>query len=126
MNELPAAWLAKVIAKLPAGPEVPKGTQGYAHYTTQKDHWLGWLDPDRKPVTYVRADPFGRGAKTTYNAIGEPKMLLYLIAAAGMPEAPLEEARLAARDKKALSSQCAAIRRVVPWAAMEEALRLGT
>jgi len=122
MSKHSAEWLAKAIAQLPSDEPVPIGTQGYAHYTTQRDHWLGWLDPNRKPVKYARSNSPNRDAKVTYNAIGEPKMLLYLISASGMPESILEEAKEAASDKKALSSKCAAIRCVVPWATMAEAL----
>jgi hypothetical protein len=38
-------WSIEAINDLPADATVPKGTQRYNVYRTQKEHWLGWLDP---------------------------------------------------------------------------------
>lgn len=115
MNELSAEWLSKAIRLLPSDAPVAKGTQGYAHYTTQRDHWLGWLDPDREVVTYARSIGPGRGARYAYNHIMEPKMLLWLITASGLPKEMHDLAQQEAQCKTAFASKCAAVRKIVPW-----------
>ena len=115
-----------MIERLPSDEPVPHGTQGYAHYTTQRDHWLGWLDPNSKVVTYVRSSGPGRDARYAYNHIMEPKMRLWLIAASGFPNSDLEKVREEAKEKKAFASKCAAIRRIVPWERLAEALSDGS
>ncbi|MGP3789336.1 hypothetical protein [Pseudomonas sp. B392_1p] len=114
-----------MIERLPSDESVPHGTQGYAHYTTQRDHWLGWLDPNNKAGKYARSSGPSRDAKYAYNHIMEPKMLLWLISASGLPNSELEKAREEAQEKKAFGSKCAAIRRVVPWERIVTALSVG-
>lgn len=41
-------WLIRAIDTLPSDNPVPLRTPGYNKYTTQKAHWLGWLDPAAK------------------------------------------------------------------------------
>lgn len=131
MNEMPPAPLSRadlestkglcaVILQLPSDPEVPRGTQGYNRYTTQRAHWLGWLGLTPGTGTYQRA-PEERAGKI-YNRIGEPKMLLWLIAAAGIDPSLALRAKLAASEVTALSSQCKAIRQIVPYSVVAEAL----
>ncbi|MDF3131262.1 hypothetical protein P0Y35_18805 [Kiritimatiellaeota bacterium B1221] len=122
MNSKSPEWLSDAIKLLPSDTPVPEGTQGYACYTTQKAHWLGWLDPDRIPVKYARATGKEKDAKYAYNHIMEPKMLLWLAAASGIPSDLCERAENEAAEKKSFASKSAAVRRLIPWAMVEDAL----
>ena len=53
-------------------------------YTTQKQHWLGWLSDYDGPGAYGRTPGQQRDAQYAYNHVVEPKMLLSLMAAAGV------------------------------------------
>jgi hypothetical protein len=119
MSEYSAEWLADLIERLPTDREVPRGTQGYNRYRTQKAHWLGWLDSKSTSGTYQRHDAPERGAKFVYNHIMEPKMLLWLISASGLQIELVEKAKEASLNKKSMASSCAAIRKVVPWQTLE-------
>ena len=119
MSGYSAEWLAELIERLPTDREVPRGTQGYNRYRTQKAHWLGWLDSKSTSGTYQRHDAPERGAKFVYNHIMEPKMLLWLISASGLQIELVEKAKEASLNKKSMASSCAAIRKVVPWQILE-------
>lgn len=116
-------WLISAIQRLPSDDPVPKGTQGYNVYTTQKDHWLGWLSPELGTGTYARAAGTNRDARHVYNHIGEPKMLLWLASASGVPPMRIAAAIAGAEPMSALNSKCAAIRKQIPWGAIVTALR---
>lgn len=115
-----AKGLGEAICRLPSDPEVPRGTQGYNRYTTQRAHWLGWLGLTPGTGSYPRA-PEERAIKI-YNRIGEPKMLLWLIAAASVEPGLSRRAKLAASAATALRSQCKAIRQAVPYSVVADAL----
>jgi len=85
---------------------------GYNSYTTQKDHWLGWLDPNSGTGTYPRRNAPGRGARYVYNHIVEP---LCLISAAGVRKELVQAAVQAADRVSSLARKSAAIRKKVPW-----------
>lgn len=127
MSALPTTesidWLASAIRRLPSDAPVPVKTPGYNNYSTQKDHWLGWLDPHSGTGTYPRAHKPGRTARDVYNRIVEPKLLLWLISAAGVPHELVAAASRAADSAAALASKSAAVRRTVPWEVVVEALR---
>lgn len=53
-------------------------------YMTQKEHWLDWLREYDGPGAYGRMAGTQRDARFAYNHIVEPKMLLWLIEAAGV------------------------------------------
>lgn len=116
------AWLADAIRLLPPDEAVPSGTQGYNQYRTQKDHWLGWLDPSAGTGSYRRRTGEDAPARLVYNRIGEPKMLLWLAEAAGVAAELIAEARSAADKHDRLSSKCGAVRKVVPWRVVADAL----
>lgn len=115
-------WLATAISQLPSDAPVPKGTQGYNLYTTQKDHWIGWLNPGNGTGTYPRQTGKNASAKVIYNRIGEPKMLLWLSQASGVEDELLSQARVTAGLLNPLASQCAAIRKILPWRTVADAL----
>ena len=84
-------------------------------YTTQKQHWLGWLSEYDGPGAYGRVPGQQRDARYAYNHIVEPKMLLWLIAAAGINPDLVNAARASAAGLATLQQQSAAIRKHVPW-----------
>jgi len=116
------AWLAAAISRLPSDMPVPKGTQGYNNYTTQKDHWLGWLNPGAGTGTYPRTGGLERDARDVYNRIAEPKLLLWLAEAAEVSALQVAAARGDAESKLTLNSKSAAIRKHVSWPMLSEAL----
>lgn len=116
-------WLASAIRGLPSDDPVPVKTTGYNNYRTQKAHWLGWLEPHSGTGTYARVHNPGRTARDVYNRIVEPKMLLWLVSAAGVQHELVAEARQAAEAVSPLASKSAAIRRFVPWEVVVESIQ---
>lgn len=115
-------WLIKAIDALPTDDPVPLRTPGYNKYTTQKAHWLGWLNPASGTGSYPRTSGNEGGARNVYNRIVEPKMLLWLASAAGVREELVGAARAAAANDAPMPSRAAAVRKHVPWAEVEAAL----
>lgn len=115
-------WLIRAIEALPSDNPVPLGTPGYNKYTTQKAHWLGWLNPAAKTGTYPRASGNERGARNVYNRIVEPKMLLWLISASGVKKDLVESALLADANDAPMPTRAAAVRKHVPWEVLQAAL----
>jgi hypothetical protein len=115
-------WLIQAIRRLPLDEPVPDRTPGYNNYNTQKDHWLGWLDPSAGTGSYPRRTAKDRDARYVYNHVVEPKMLLWLIAAAGVSPELLNAAEQAARTVSSLAGKSAAIRSHVPWSELAAAL----
>lgn len=116
-------WLIQAIRNLPGDDPVAPGTKGYNTYTTQKDHWLGWLDPSLGTGTYARKTGTGKSAREVYNRIVEPKMLAWLITAAEAPSDLIKSAINDAAATSSLASKSAAIRRNVPWIVVADALK---
>ena len=122
--------LASKIAKLPATLPVTSAFEGDLRklrtwggasvwYSTQKEHWLGWLKEYSGPGYYGRKD-WNRDAEFVYNHIVCPPMVLWLGEASGISAALVRKARLAALHAKPnLSAHAAAIRRVIPWGLIE-------
>jgi hypothetical protein len=93
-------------------------------YTSQKEHWLGWLSEYDGPGAYDRKSWTGRSAQFVYNHIGCPPMLLWLAEAAGVSSTKVLGAKrsaLSARGNRA--THCALIRRTIPWPMIEERLQ---
>jgi hypothetical protein len=124
------SYLRRKIGKLP--PDVPI-TASYERaliargilnnegvwYTSQKQHWQGWLSQYNTPGAYNRKRWTGRSAEFAYNHIGCPPMLLWLAEAAGLPRSQIlatKRAALSARRNRA--THCAVIRKAIPWAAI--------
>jgi len=114
-------WFTQAIRRLPSDEPVTN-QPGYNNYTTQKDHWLGWLDPNSETGTYPRRSRPDRNAKYVYNHIVEPKMLLWLISAAGVNQELVQAANKAANGESSLASKSAAIRKNVPWSEIASTL----
>lgn len=115
-------WFIRAIDALPSDNPVPLGTPGYNKYTTQKAHWLGWLNPAAKTGTYPRASGNERGARNVYTHIVEPMMLLWLISASGVRKDLIESARLAAAIDAPMPTRAAAVRKHIPWEVAQGAL----
>jgi hypothetical protein len=96
-------------------------------YTTQHEHWLGWLEGYEGPGAYGRQDS-SRSARFVYNHIVNPQMLIYLAEAVGIHSQRLQEAAAAALTHRGetMSSMSGAIRKVVPWEVIQAAPLGGT
>lgn len=115
-------WFVNAIRSLPSDDPVPVRTPGYNVYPTQKEHWLGWLQPSNGTGTYTRRSGNERGARHVYGQIGEPLMLLWLASAAGVPKETIQQAKTAASHTENLRSKCGKIRAHIPWAEVAAAL----
>jgi hypothetical protein len=135
MTEITPKQLARKIAKLSvkrpitAGYERTLAIRGVwspegVWYTSQKEHWLGWLSEYDGPGAYDRKTRRGRSAQFVYNHINCPPMLLWLAEAIGVPKATVLVAkRSALATCKTRGGHCAAIRGIIPWQAIEERIR---
>jgi hypothetical protein len=90
-------------------------------YTTQRRHWLGWLGEWDGPGAYGRKNS-KRSAQFVYDHIVNPQMLVYLAEAAGIPGHVVKKAATTALAGRSMAAMSAAIRRVIPWENVEEAL----
>ena len=91
-------------------------------YSSQKEHWLGWLGAYEGPGFYNRK-VWERTAEFAYNHIVCSPMVLWLGEASGVSAAKVRAAKKAALAAKPnLASQAAAIRMVIPWALIEQSL----
>jgi hypothetical protein len=92
-------------------------------YSSQKQHWKGWLSEYGSAGHYNRKNRAVRSAEVVYNRIVCPPMLLWLIEASGV-----QKRRVRAAMRSALSAtpsyarQCSKIRKTVPWSIVEERL----
>jgi hypothetical protein len=109
----------RVIEKLPS--DKPKITPGKS-WRNQKEHWLGWLNDYFTPGAYGRQVDKRRDARYAYNHIVEYKMLLWIIEAAGVEKKFVISAQKAAKKGQTLQEKSAAIRKIVPWEVLAEAL----
>jgi hypothetical protein len=101
---------------LPSGPAVTAGG-----YPTQREHGIRWLSEYHTSGAYSRKRIGGRTAGFAYNHINEAEMLLWLIRYSNIDAASFIETSSAARRSE-LRAKAAAVRKVVPWSAIESAL----
>ena len=91
-------------------------------YSTQKEHWIGWLKGYGGPGYYERKN-WNRDAEFVYNHIVCPPMVLWLGEASGISLILIRKAKIAGLSAgPSLSAQSAAIRRVVPWELIQDRL----
>jgi hypothetical protein len=84
-------------------------------YTSQKEHWLGWLSEYGGRGYYGRKNSH-RSAEFIYNHIVCSPMVLWLAEASGVPKARVSKAKRAALcARPQLQAQSAAIRKIIPW-----------
>lgn len=89
---------------------------GQAWYSSQKEHWLGWLAEYDGQGAYGRKIDPSRDARFVYNHIQCAPMLFWRAEALGFPDDVLDDAFAAViAAPKRNASQCAAFRRVLPW-----------
>jgi hypothetical protein len=91
-------------------------------YLTQKEHWLRWLGEYNSRGAYGRLPGRNRDARSAYNHAVNPKMLLWLIPAAGVKPQLVRAMRRASASVKSMPRQSGAIRRQVPWNIVAAAL----
>lgn len=91
-------------------------------YTTQKQHWLGWLGEYDGPGAYGRKTGEHRDARYAYNHVVCPEMLLWLIEAAGVQPDLVQAAQSSYEAGTSLMQKSGAIRKHVPWAVLHDTL----
>ena len=91
-------------------------------YTTQKEHWLEWLEGYQGPGGYGRKVDKERDARYAYNHIVNYKMLLWIISAAGVKPSLIQSARRVSAHGFTLQQKSAGIRKIVPWEELAGAL----
>lgn len=94
-------------------------------YRHQKEHWQGWLREYSGPGAYGRKSG-QRDAAFVYNHIRCTPMLMWLAEAVGVTRVRLMRALAAATRGSSAASQCAALRREIPWPVVEESIRRRT
>jgi hypothetical protein len=109
----------QAIQKLPS--DKPKETPGKL-YKTQKDHWLGWLNEYGGSGAYGRKGSKNQDAEFAYNHIVEYRMLLWIVQAAGVESKLVKQAKAIVDEEKSMPSNSAAIRKIVPWNVLANAL----
>ena len=93
-------------------------------YSTQQKHWIGWLSGYDGPGAYGRDASKKRTAQFSFNHIMCPPMVLWLCEASGVETSRVAEAmKNALASRRVFASQCAAIRKVIPWTTVALALR---
>ena len=91
-------------------------------YKTQKEHWLGWLHEYDGPGAYGRIPGKQRDAKFAYNHIVEPKMLLWLIEAAGVRTDLVNAAKRVSTQGESPMQKSGAIRKCAPWTVLYDTI----
>jgi hypothetical protein len=114
--------IATFIAAIKSLPSDEPEVRPKVWYTTQKQHWLGWLSEYHGPGAYGRRSQTRRDAEFAFNHIVEVAMLLWLIEASAVDSGLVAAARKAATKGKSLNQKSAAVRRVVPWSVVFAAL----
>ena len=103
-------------------PEDEPDEDPNAMHRTQKDHWIGWLLNYFGPGFYGRQN-WKRDARFVYNHVVNPKLLIYLIRAIPLRPELVEAAENAyAQSGNTMMAQSGAIRKVVPWSEIYQAL----
>jgi hypothetical protein len=110
----------RVISQLPSDEPV---IDSKVWYTTQKDHCLEWLKGyHHGSGGYSRKVDKEQDARYAYNHIVNYKMLLWIITAARVKPHLINSARQVSTHGSTLQQKSAAIRRIVPWEELAEAL----
>lgn len=92
-----------------------------AWYSSQKEHLIGWFNEADGPGVYNRKT-FNRGARAAYQHFQCAPGLLWLAEALGESRERLQVAANEAIAAGRAASQCAAIRRHIPWERVVELL----
>lgn len=89
-------------------------------YTSQQQHWLGWLAEMDGAGFYGRQVGAPPTAAQVYGRIVNPAMLVWLGEASGLDVAA---AVAAALKKNTMAGMAGAIRKALPWSVVEAALK---
>jgi hypothetical protein len=108
----------KAIEKLPS--DTPRNRPG-KWYTSQKQHWLGWLREYHTPGAYGRQVKSSHDARFAYNHIVNHEMLLWIIDAAGVDKKLGKSVNKSIKGLGSMQQKSAAIRKIVPWNVLSEA-----
>jgi len=101
--------------------DLPK-TQKGVYYTTQKQHWLCFLNEYDTNQTYGRLQGMNRDAKFVYNHIVCPEMLVYLIKAVGIDPNLVKQVEEASVSGITMMASVGKIRQIVPWPMIYDAM----
>lgn len=124
---------ARLLKRLPPHPPVTtvyesrhrQGSQDErTSYSNQRDHMVGWMSEMNGSGAYGRKSR-NRTAKAAYNSLRCAPALVWMAEALGEDAAVVRSAVSAADAAgPSISSQCGAIRKVVPWDRIEELIAL--
>jgi hypothetical protein len=118
-KEITIEKFRNAIKKLPEDkPKIQPGVW----YKTQKEHWLGWLAAYRGPGAYGRQGGENREARFAYNHVVNYLMLTWIIEVAGVDPKLVNKAKAVVDENKTLQANAGAIRKIVPWEVLAEAL----
>jgi len=121
MNEaLDIRDLLVAISRIPEGRRMKSDS---VWYESQKEHWIGWLLGYQGPGAYGRKRHDVSDAKSVYNRLVCPEMLLYLAKGSGVSAKLMREASKAERKAGPTPmAKCKAVRAHVPWSVVLQAL----
>ena len=105
-----------------AGPGRAGQHAGYNVYNTQRARWLGWLDPAAGTGTYARSTSGSVSAQNRLPAHRRAPDAAVAGRGGGVDRELLQQARASAAQVQPLASQCAAIRKLIPWRTLAEVL----
>ena len=124
---------AQILKRLPPHPPVTteyesRHRQGShderTSYSNQRDHMVGWMSEMNGSGAYGRKGR-NRTAKAAYNSLRCAPALVWIAEALEEDSAVVRSAVSAADAAgPSISSQCGAIRKVVPWDRIEELIAL--
>lgn len=92
-------------------------------WSSQREHMTVWMGEIAGAGAYGRKSR-GSTARQAYNRFQCAPGLLWLAEAVGVPEGAVRAAAGAAGGRGRPSTQCAAIRRIIPWQMIEERLEV--
>ena len=91
-------------------------------YESQKEHWIGWLFDYNSRGAYGRKVTSGRDARFVYNHIVCPELLVYLADSSGVSRSLVRQAKKLATSDDNEMARAGAIRQIIPWEVVQEAL----
>lgn len=119
VKEISIAKFRQAIERLPSDKPVIRAG---VWYTTQKQHWLGWLGEYEGPGAYGRRTNIKRDARFAYNHVVCPELLLYLARAIPLQAEMVRAAEDADQRGTSLMQRAGAIRKVISWPVIYQAL----
>ena len=92
-------------------------------YENQREHWLGWLKEYDGPGYYGREN-WEVDARSVYNRVGNPAMVLWLGEASGISTTIVKNAAAdAMKLRGSFPRQCGAIRSLITWDMIEDRIK---